>query len=97
VIGEPDALHADPPVAWVFGRIVGFGGEGMQHAARAELLHEGVKPAFVIVVGEFLVSRIFGLLLRVQVVEVAEEFIEPVGSRQMLVAVARPCLRRRLV
>ena len=58
-------------------------GETMDDAARAELLLE------------LRVLRVVGmlwLLLRVQVVEVAEEFVEPVIGRQHLVAVTEVVL-----
>ena len=61
-------------------------GPGVDHAARPEPLAE---------VRELLVGRIvglLGLLLGVEVVEVAEELVEPVRRRQELVAVAEVVL-----
>src|SRR5215831_17807273 len=55
----------------------------MEHAARTELL------------AEFGVLRIVGilrLLLGVEVIEIAEEFVEAVCGRQMLVAIAEVVL-----
>jgi hypothetical protein len=61
-------------------------GPAVQHATRAELLPE---------VGEVLLVRVVDLLrllLGVQVVQVAEELVEAVHRRQMLVAVAEVVL-----
>src|SRR5262249_49746770 len=55
----------------------------LEHAARAELLP---KPRILRIV------RVLGLLLRVQVIEVAEEFVEAVHRRQVLVAIAEMVL-----
>ncbi len=58
-------------------------GPGVEHAARAELLPES---------GILRVVRLLGLLLGVEVVEVAEELVEAVHRRQVLVAVAEVVL-----
>ena len=60
-------------------------GLALQHAARAELLQEGLA------VGQFHVPRVvalFRLFFGVEVIEAAEEFVEAVHRRQMFVAVA---------
>jgi hypothetical protein len=65
----------------------------VEHAAGAVLLLEPGESEFVRVV------EIFRVLLGVQVVEVAEELIETVRRRQVLVAIAEvifPDLSRRL-
>ena len=58
---------------------------GVQHAARTELLDEGLAAGHLHVGGVVLVLR---LLLGVEVVEVAEELVEPVHGGQVLVTVA---------
>ena len=58
-------------------------GKAVNHPARAELLLE---------LGVFRVVGVFRLLLGVQVVEVAEEFVEAVIGRQHLVAVTEVVL-----
>ena len=58
-------------------------GPAVQDAARAELLLE---------LGVLRIVRVLRLLLRVQVVEVAEELVEAVGGGQELVAVAQVVL-----
>ena len=68
------------------GRIVLVGRPGVQHAARAHLL-AGIRGFFWPGIVELL-----GLLLRVEVVEVAEPFVEAVHRRQELVAVAEVVL-----
>ena len=68
------------------GRVVLVGGPAVQHAARAELLAE---------LREVLRGRVvrqLRLLFGVQVVEVAEELVEAVHRRQILVAVAQVVL-----
>jgi hypothetical protein len=76
-----DGLHA------LFGQGTGVLdvaiGRGPDDAARAECLPE---------LGVLGVIRIFRLLLRVEVVEVAEELVEAVGGRQVLIAVAQVVL-----
>ena len=64
-------------------RIVLVGRLAFQHAARTEFLSERRVLRIVVVV------RLF---LGVEVVEVAEELVEPVNGRQMLVAVAEVVL-----
>jgi hypothetical protein len=81
--GILDHLLADPPEGLVDRRIVLVGRLALQDAARAEFL------------AEVRILRIVGilrLLLGVEVIEVAEELIEAVHSRQMLVAVAKMVL-----
>src|SRR5262249_13133250 len=58
-------------------------GEGMNDAARAEPLAE---------LGTLRIVGILGLLLRIQVVEVAEELVEAVLGRQKLVLVTQVVL-----
>jgi hypothetical protein len=60
-------------------------GRALEHAARPELLAEGLAIFEHHVAG---VVAILGLFLGVEVVEVAEELIEAVHRRQVLVAVA---------
>ena len=57
--------------------------QAMKHAARAELLLE---------LGVLRVVGVLGLLFRVEVVEVAEELVEAVNGRQVLVVVAQVVL-----
>ena len=77
--GVLDGLLADLAEARIDGRIVLVGGLGLEHAARAEL---GAVGRVLRIVGQF---RLF---LGVEMVEVAEELVEPVDRRQRLVAVA---------
>ena len=58
-------------------------GQAMQHAAGTELLLERRIPGIV---------RQFRLFLRVEVIEIAEEFVETMHGRQELVAVAQMVL-----
>ena len=81
--GVLDRLPADPAPARILGRVVDVGRLGAQHAARAELLPKARVPRVV---------EVLGLLLGVQVVEVAEELVEPVHGRQVLVLVAQVVL-----
>ena len=81
--GVLDRLPADPAPARILGRIVGVGRLAAQHAARAELLPKARVSRVV---------EVLGLLLGVQVVEVAEELVEPVHGRQVLVPVAEVVL-----
>ena len=81
--GVLDLLLADPAKARIVGRIVGVARHALQHAARAELC------------AELRVLRVVGVLrlvLGVEVIEVAEELVEPVNGRQELVAVAEVVL-----
>ncbi|GJE44654.1 hypothetical protein AEGHOMDF_3843 [Methylobacterium soli] len=77
--GILDGLLADLAEARIDGRIVDVARLAPQDAARAEL---GPVSRVLGVVGQF---RLF---LGVEVVEVAEELVEPVHGRQRLVAVA---------
>ena len=58
-------------------------GQTVKHSTGAELLLEGRVLRVV---------REFGLFLRVQVIEIAEEFVEPMYGRQEFVAVAQMVL-----
>ena len=58
-------------------------GLAMQHAARAEVLPE---------LGVLRIVGVFGLFLRVEVIEVAEELVEAVHRRQILILVAEMVL-----
>ena len=81
--GVLDGLLADAAEARVLRRIVPVARLALHHAARAEL---GAELRVLRVVG------ILRLLLRVEVVEVAEELVEAVDRRQELVAVAEMVL-----
>jgi hypothetical protein len=86
-----DGLSADAAESRILGRVIGAAREGMQHAARAELFGECLGTARVSL-SERLIVAVLLLLLRIQVVEIAEELVETVGGRQMLVAVAEMVL-----
>jgi len=60
------------------GLVIGLGRKGVQHAAGTILLAE-----FRV----FRVVNLLGLLFRIEVVEVAEELVEPMYRGKMLVAV----------
>ena len=60
-------------------------GPGMNHAARTELLFER---------GAFRIIGIFRFLFGIQVIKVAEEFVEAMGRRQHLVAVTKVVLAK---
>jgi hypothetical protein len=79
--GVLDALIADTPEATVLGRVVLFARPGVDDAARREQLVEAGE----VVSGRPV--RELRLLLCVQVVEVAEELVEPVHRGQELVPV----------
>ena len=81
--GVFDGLLADAPKAWVDGRVVAVGGLAPHHPARTE--HRPKSR----VAG---IGSLLGLFLGVQVIEIAEEFIEPVHGRQELVQVAQVVL-----
>jgi hypothetical protein len=89
--GVLDCLSANAAEPRILGRVIGAARERMQHAARAKLLGERLGTAGV-GLGERLIVAILLLLLRVQVVEIAEELVEAVGGRQMLVAVTEMIL-----
>ena len=76
-------LLADAPPARVDGRIVCVGRLAMEHAARPKHF---LKLGVLRVVGQF---RLF---FGIEMVEIAEEFIEAVHRRQKLVAVAEVVL-----
>ena len=77
--GVLDGLLADLAEARIDGRVVLVGGLALEHAARAEL---GAVSRVLRIVGQL------RLLLGVEVVEIAEELVEPVDGRQRFVAVA---------
>ena len=74
-----DGLLADLPESRIDGRIILGCGLGLEHAARAELCP--VRRVLRVV-------RQFRLFLGIEVVEVAEEFVEAVDRGQCLVAIA---------
>ena len=76
--GVLDRLLADPAAARVLGRVVDVGGLAAQHAARAEHLLEIGVPRVV---------GVLRLLLGVEVIQIAEELVEAVYRRQVLVFV----------
>jgi hypothetical protein len=81
--GVLDALPADLAIRRIDRRVVRIGGPGVQHAARSTPLPE------------LRVLRAAGVLrlrLGVEVMEVAEELVEDVHGRQVLVAVAQGIL-----
>ena len=77
--GVLDRLLADLAEARIDRRIVLVGGLALEHAARAELLE--IRRVLRIV-GQL------GFFLGIEVIEVAEEFVEAVDRRQRLIAVA---------
>ena len=84
--GVLDPLPADAPEPRLVGVVIGVGRPRVDHAARAELLVEARellrrRPV-----------RGLGLLLGVEVVEVAVELVEAVRRRQVLVHVAEVVL-----
>jgi hypothetical protein len=76
-----DALFSPWPVPTVNGVVVLIGGPGVDHPTRPGQLVEARE-----VLGRWPVRRL-GFLLGVEVVEVAEELVEPVHCRQELVLV----------
>ena len=81
--GVLDRLLADLAEHRIDGRVVLVGRLALHHAARAELLPE---------IRVLRIVRVFRLFLGVEVIEVAEELIEAVHRRQVLVAVAEVVL-----
>ena len=83
--GVLDFLLADLAEFRIDGGIVGGGRPGVQHAARAKLL---------LVLGILLprIVQLFRLFLGVEVVEIAEPFVEAVAGGQELVAIAQVVL-----
>ena len=81
--GVFDRLLADLAEARIDRRIVGVGGQGVEHAARAELRTER---------GILRIVLVLRLLLGIQVIEIAEELVEAVQRRQKLVLVAEMVL-----
>ena len=81
--GVLNGLFADLAPARVHGRVVPVGRLGPEHAAGTEHLAE---------LGVLRVIEKLRLLLGVEMVQVAEEFIESVNSRQVLVEVAEVVL-----
>jgi hypothetical protein len=79
-----DGLAADPAEAFVLGRVVGLAGPAVQHPPRGKQpLHDRVVPGVV---------GLLGLLLGVEVVQVAVELIKAVHGGEVLVAVAQVVL-----
>ena len=79
-------LLADATPAWFLGWIVRVGRPGVNDAAGSEILAE---------IREVLLRRVVGhfrLFLGVEVIEIAEELVEPVHGGQELVAVAQVVL-----
>ena len=76
-------LLAPRAEARIVAQRVGGGGHALQDAARTELRSEG---------GVLWIIGMLGLVLGVQVIEVAEELVEAVHGRQELVAVAEMVL-----
>ena len=81
--GVFDHLLADTSVGGIDGRVIDIAGLAFEHATRPELGPE------LRVLGVVLVLR---FLLGVEMVEIAEEFVEPVYGRQIFVAVAEMVL-----
>jgi hypothetical protein len=78
-----DDLLADAAEACVLRRVVVVRSLAVKHSARLEELHRRLVARVV---------GLLGLLLGVQVVEVAVELVEPVHGRQELIAVAQMVL-----
>ena len=78
-----DRLLADTPKNGIYCRIILIGGLGLENAARPELRAEA---------GVLRIVGIFRLLFGIEVIEVAEEFVEAVHGRQMLVAISQVVL-----
>ena len=84
--GVGDPLFSDFAPTRLFGRIVLVGRPGMDHAARSKFFAE---------VREILSVRVvvhFRLFFGVEVIEVAEELVEPVVGRQHVVEIAEMVL-----
>ncbi len=81
-----DLLLADPAPARLLRRVVHVGRPAVQHAARSVGRLEFRELLRVRIVA------VLGLFLRVEVIEVAEELVEPVHRRQVLVHVAEVVL-----
>jgi hypothetical protein len=84
--GVLNLLLPDAPVTLVDSRILSVGCPAVQHAARRDLLIEFRK----ILLGWPI--RQFRFLFRIQVVQVAEKFVEPMHGRQVFVAVSQMVL-----
>ena len=81
--GVLDRLLADLAEHRIDGRVVLVGRLALHHAARAELLPE---------IRVLRIVGVFRLFLGVEVIEIAEELVEAVHRRQVLVAVAEVVL-----
>src|SRR5262249_11277006 len=81
--GVLDGLLADLAEARIHGGVVGLGGLALEHTARTVFRLEGWVFRIVVTLG---------LLLGVEVIEVAEELVEAMHRRQKLVAVAQMVL-----
>ena len=78
--GVLDLLFSDTPELGILRRVIHVGGPGMKHTPRTILrLVCGVLLARVV--------ELLGFFLRIQVIEIAEPFIEAMHSRQVLVAI----------
>jgi len=77
--GVLDGLHTDLAEARVDGGIIPVGCLGLEHAARTKFRSE---RRVLRIVG------MLGLLLGIEVIQIAEELIEPMHGRQKFVAVA---------
>ena len=84
--GVLDGLLADPSPPWVLGLVVLPRRTAVEHAAGAEALPELRESVLARVVG------ILGVLLGVEVVEVAEELVEAVRRGQVRVEVSEVVL-----
>jgi hypothetical protein len=78
-----DRLLPDPAPARILGRIVHIGRLAVQHAAWSEFFEEA---------GHLRIVGKFGFFFGVQMVQIPEEFVEPVDRRKILVAVAEMVL-----
>src|SRR5262249_54366230 len=83
--GVLDDLFADAPELWIDCGIVLVGCLALEDATRAELLPE---------LGILRIVRILRLLFGVQVIEVAEDLVEAVNSRQVFIAIAEMVLAK---
>ena len=81
-----DGLLTDAAPARLLGRVILVRRVAVQDAARTEL-----RPKFREVFGARVV-RILRVFFRIEVVEIPKELVEPVGGRQVLVAVAEMVL-----
>ena len=78
-----DGLHADPAETRIDSRVILVRGARLEHAARTEALLE---------LRVFWIVDVLRLLFGIEVIEIAEELIEAMHGRQVLVAVAEVVL-----